>query len=403
MPTYHYESVSAAGQPARGSATAESLPQLASLLEAQGWKLARVLPEQGPWPLRYGIRVPNAELSAFLRQLAVMLRNQVPVPEAVGLMARECRNPTFQAVLHDVETTVRGGEPLSAALARYPRLFGPMQTATLAAGETSNTLDRVAERLAEYTDHAGEAVRRIRNAAFYPMVVCFVTTLLFAFTFVFIVPKYMVLMRDLGMKEFPPLTAALFALSQGGLPTLLLLTAPPVFLGLLTLGLQRGSSSGTLDRFRLRLPVIGRLFESLALFRVGSMLSIFLESRIPLLDALRLAGQGADNAVVQGALWQAVPPVAAGEPLGRALDGTGALSAAFCGQVSVAEENGDLPGTLQRLARWHGERIEAISTRMSAILEPILILGIGVCIAWIAVGLFWPLVMILRNLSGGES
>jgi type II secretory pathway component PulF len=234
------------------------------------------------------------------------------------------------------------------------------------------------------------------------MVVCFATAILFGITFTYVVPKFILLLTDLGVKELPVVTTSLLAASSGGLPVVLLLAAPPAILGVLTFGLRRGSSSPTIDRIRLRLPALGRLFESLALFRVSAMLSIFLESRVPLLDALRLAGQGADNTVVQGAVWQAVPLVAAGEPLGRALDGTGALPAAFCGQVSVAEENGDLPATLHRLSRWHAERIDAVSARMSAILEPVLILGIGAGIAWTVLGLFWPLMLIIQNLSGAN-
>src|SRR5581483_7998668 len=127
---------------------------------------------------------------------------------------RECRNPVFQTLLYQAEAFVRAGEPLSAALGRFPRLFSPMQTASLESGEASNTLDRVAERMAEYAEVVSMGVRRIRTAALYPMVVCFVTAVLMTFVFAAIVPKYAALMRDLGIKDLPLITLTLVAASQ---------------------------------------------------------------------------------------------------------------------------------------------------------------------------------------------
>ena len=271
--TYHYEITNALGQPVCGSAGAESLPALAAQFAEQGWKVQRVLPDAAPAPFRYGRRVSNAEISTFLRQLAVMLRNQVPVPEAVALLARECRNPVFQTLLYGVERQVRAGEPLSAALARYPRLFAPMQTATIEAGEASNSLERVAEKLADYSEVVGMGVRRIRTAALYPLVVWCITSALILFVFAFIVPKYDALMRDLGMKELPLITQILVSASQSIVPIGIIAALPALLLGAVTLGMQRGSGAWRLDAWRLRLPVIGRLVESLALFRLSAMLS----------------------------------------------------------------------------------------------------------------------------------
>lgn len=403
MPTYHFELSSATGQPLQGNANAASLPALVAQFREQGWRVERLLQDPGAPPFRYWRRVSTNELSTFLRQLAVMLRNQVPVPEAVGLIARECRNPVLQTVLHQVEAAVRSGEPLSAALARYPRLFGPMQTATLEAGESSNTLDQVAERLADYGEMVNQSVRSIRLSSFYPTIVCAVAASLLCFTFLCIVPKFLQLYRDLGVKELPFYTQWLMIASQWAGPVLLLLGLQPVALAAISYGLQRGRSFWMLDRMRLRAPLLSPMFQSLSLFRLSGMLSIFLESNMPLLDALRLAGQGAGNEVVQGAVWEAIPRVAAGERLGRALEASGVLPPAYCGQLAVAEEKADLPGTLRRLAKWHSEYVEGTSKKLGAILEPALIVVIGGCVAWIVLGLFIPFIQIIQNLSGPTS
>jgi type IV pilus assembly protein PilC len=401
VPTYHYEISNAVGQPVRGSASAASLPALAAQFEEQGWRVERILPDPIRPPRRYW-KVSTPELTTFFRQLAVMLRNRVPVPEAIALLARECRNPRFQSVLYQVEAAVRAGEPLSAALARYPRLFGPMQTATLESGEASNSLERVAERLADYSDNVRQAVRSMRAAAVYPMIVSCLTAVLLTFTFVCIVPKFEALMRDLGVKELPLLTQALLFCSQWTVPVVVLVAGPPALLGAITLGVQRGNSPWLLDAWRLRAPGLGRLFQSLAMFRLSAMLSVFLDGRTPLLDALRLAGQASDNAVIQGAVWDAIPRVAEGEPLGRALDASGVLPSDFCGQVSIAQENGDLPETLHRLSRWHSERLETLAGTLGRTLEPIFVVIIGGCVGAIALGLFLPVIQIIQNLTGNQ-
>src|SRR4051794_32927503 len=240
VPTYHYQITNALGQPVCGSAGADSLPALAAQFAQQGWKVERVLPDAAPAPFRYGRRVSNAEISTFLRQLAVMLRNQVPVPEAVALLARECRNAVFQTILYQVERYVRAGEPLSAALARYPRLFAPMQTAGIEAGEASNALERVAERLADYSEVVGMGVRRIRTAALYPIVVWTITAALMLVVFTFIVPKFESLMRDLGVKEFPLITLIVMGASHWIAPMAAMAAIPALLLAAVTFGMQRG-------------------------------------------------------------------------------------------------------------------------------------------------------------------
>src|SRR5262249_39579847 len=141
-------------------------------------------------------------------------------------------------------------------------------------GEATNCLEKVAERLADYTETVGADVRRMRSAAIYPILVSLVTAILFSFTFIFIVPKFLELMRDLGVKEFPLVTQAVLAAGPSGLPLIILVLAPATLLAVLTLGIQRGRSPAGLDALRLRLPVLGEMFRAMALFRLSAMLSV---------------------------------------------------------------------------------------------------------------------------------
>jgi type II secretory pathway component PulF len=151
----------------------------------------------------------------------------------------------------------------------------------------------------------------------------------------------------------------------------------------------------------MRIPVLGALYYQFALLRLTRLLSALLCGGVPLLEALRLAGQGADSALLQAAMWDAIPRVAAGETLSSAFSHSGILPPTFVGQIASAEASGNLPDALNRLAVWYGDRVDYLAARVGALLEPFFILFLAGMAGWIALGVFAPLVSILQSLTGG--
>lgn len=403
MPSYHVEFTDCRGYAAQTALNAPSLPALAMRMRREGHTLLRVRRRAPDPTLRgYWRAVSEAEVTMFLRQLAATLENGVSVPQALGLLARETHNRTLRAVLVDLERSVQAGDTLSCALATYPRLFSPIYVRLLEAGEAGNRLPEVLRQLADYAERAGQAAQRIRTSMVYPQVVGLFTLALLAFTFMFTVPKFRDLFQELGVKEFPPATAALYWFSSIGMPVLALVVPLGCLGGWLAWKKMEQRAPFRLAALRFRLPLVGALHHQFALLRLTRLLAALLHGGVPLLEALRIAGQGAESPLLQAAMWDAIPHVAAGESLATAFGHAGILSPSFCGQIAAAETSGDLTGALQRLSDWYSERVDYLAARVGALAEPVFIMLLAVLAGWVAMGVFFPMVAIIRSLSGGD-
>jgi type IV pilus assembly protein PilC len=402
MPSYQVQFSTSRGDVSEVALNAPSLPALSQRLAQNGCGLVRVVPARPDPSLRgYWRRVSEAEVVTLLRQVAVSLDNGVSIADALSLQARETRNPTLRPILLDVERAIRNGDSVSAALSRYPRLFSGVHTRLLEAGEASHRLPEVLRQLADYAERAAQANLRIRTSLVYPQVVGIFTFTLMMVTFVGVVPKFIDLFKELGVKEFPWVTASLLWASSAILPSLIF-AAPIIGLALWTLYYRAERNSAfQLAHLKMRIPILGALYYQFALLRLTRLLSALLSGGVPLLEALRLAGQGADSALLQAAMWDAIPRVAAGETLAGAFSHSGILPPTFVGQIASAEASGNLPDALNRLAIWYSDRVDYLAARVGALLEPFFILFLAGMAGWIALGVFMPLVSILQSLSGG--
>ena len=405
MPSYHVAVADASAEHPVASLNAPSLPALALRLEREGFTLRRVAAPRVDRSLRgYHRRVSEAEVTTFLRQLSVSLDGGVSLAEALGNLARETYNPTLRAIVADLERAVRSGDTLSSALSTYPRLFSPIYLRLLEAGEAGHRVPEVLRDLANYAERASQARTRIRTSLVYPQVVGVFTLGVIGAAFLVVVPQFLRLFRDLGLRDdqLPFATRALMWASTWLLP--LLLVGVPLGALLFFGWVRRAERTAPFElaEWKTRLPVVGALYHQFALLRLTRLLAALLCGGVPLLEALRLAGQGAESPLLQAAMWDAIPHVAAGETLSKAFSHAGILPPSFCGQIAAAESGGDLPGALRRLADWYSERVDYLAARVGAVLEPIVILFLAFLAGWVAMGVFAPLVAMIQGLSGGQ-
>lgn len=409
MPSYHVEiqpgDAAAAASSGAGAVTtlnAPSLPGLVQRLESEGYTLRGMRTPVPDRSLRgYWQVIGEGEFTTFLRQLAVTLENGVSLAAALGTLARESQNPTLRAVILDLERSVRNGDSLSSALTTYPRLFSPVHVRLLEAGEAGHRLPEVLRQLAEYAELAGKAAIRIRTALIYPQVVGVFSLVVLGATFMFVGPKFIQLYEELGVQELPFATQVLTWFMTNVAP--ILVAALPV-LGLIGwIFWVSGSRQAPflMARIRTRIPLFGALYHNFALLRLTRLLAALLAGGVPVLEALRLAGQGAESPLLQAAMWDAIPHVADGESLATAFGHANILPPSFCSQIAAAEATGDLPGALARLGDWYADRVDYMAARIGALAEPIFIVLLALLTGWVIFGLFAPLVGVIRALSGG--
>jgi type IV pilus assembly protein PilC len=402
MPCYHVEFADLTGQRSEIALNAPSLPALAQRLQGHGCTLIRVLPVAPDRSVRgYWRRVSEAEAATLLRQLAVTLENGVSVAAALALLAREAHNLTLRAILLDMERSVRSGDSLSSALSGYPRLFSPVHVRLLEAGEAGNRLPEVLRQLAEYAERASQASQRIRASLIYPQVVGVFTLVLMSLTLLFVVPQFLTLFNELGVKELPWATQSLMWASAAILPVGIIGAPLATLAGWLAVRRSERHAAFRLAELRMRIPIMGVLYHNFALLRLTRLLAALLRGGVPLLEALRLAGQGAESPLLQAAMWDAIPNVAARDP--RHGIRPRRDPAADVLRADRRRRGRRKPSRRAlRLSDWYGERVDYLAARAGALVEPLFHPGAGGAGRLDrALGSFAPLVGIIRSLSGG--
>ncbi|MCL5103855.1 MAG: type II secretion system F family protein [Armatimonadetes bacterium] len=400
MPRYHYTAQIGVGERVSAVAEAPNLPALAASLAAEGARIdsGREVPEKAP-----RIRgIPYFEIIGLYRQMASSMEAGLPLAETIEMLSNESRNVRLKSLLYFLKAKVSQGTPLSEALGAFPDIFPRVHVAAVRSGEEGDNLEKALGDLADQAEALSNMNRRFASALVYPTVIAFFALGLFSFSLMVVVPRFATLFSDLGIRDLPPITRFVIFLTSTVLPT-----AVPIGLGLVVfmalILTQREAASGRLwlDRWKLRIPILGQIVEKAALARFSGTLGLLLDSGVELPRAIRLASEGAGNRVIEHLLKNVCADVELGNTLSESIDRTGAMPPALAWRIGVGEESGALSDALLRMSRLQASQVESLVTSAAGILEPALIIFIGSGVAMLVVGLILPLVAIIQNLSGG--
>ena len=396
MPTYLY--TTHATESAQ-EVVADNLPAAVRSLLEKHVEVARV---GEPPAERAGDGViPEAELCIFLRQLAAMLENGTPMVESLRLLAKESRHPGVRRAVSSTAEEVAEGIALSAAMGRRPRAFGPLVAAMVRAGEHSGALPATLREIAEQREGFARITRHTLTMLVYPAAVGTWAFTVVIFLLSFIVPKFIELFKELGVKELPAPTRFVMLLSHGlAWFMLALLASGGVALGLYLARRRTTRGRLILDYWRLGTPIAGRVNLNLALGRVSSALGLLLARGVPIVESLRLAGAAAGNAVIAAAFRRAERAVSEGRPVADGLREAQVLPESFVWRVAVGESSGDLAGALSRMGAFYVDASYITARAVQGVIEPAVVIAMGLLVLLIVLGIFTPLVSILQSLSG---
>ena len=396
MPTYTYTTKTG---PGAFQVVADNLPAAVRWLHDNGVKPASV-GEPLPDPAG-GSVVGEADLCLFLRQLASMLNSGTPMVQALRLLAEESRVQGLRRVVQAVADDVAEGIPFSAAAATRPQAFGPVVVALIRAGEASGDLPGTLRQIADQREDIASVARKSAALLVYPCFVGFFAFLLVTFLLLFIVPKFVSLFKELGVQDFPLPTLILMRAAQGFGPFAWAFGAA-LLVAIVLYTFRRRLSRGRViaDYWRLGAPIVGRLNLGLALARVTGALGMMLERGVPAVEALRLAGQAAGNRIVAAAFRRGERAISEGRPLAEGLREAKVLPESFIWRVSVGEESGAFAETFRRMAQYYLDTAQASARALQGVIEPILVVMLGLLVGTIVVGLFLPLIAIIGSLSG---
>ncbi len=397
MGAFEYTALDAAGRERKGVIEGDSPRQVRALLrEKQLLPLevtaaAQLESKRGRRPLSLGRGPSSGDLALLTRQLATLSRAGLPLEEALLAVSEQTEKPRVQSILLGVRAKVVEGHTLADGLGDFPRVFPEIYRATVAAGEQSGHLDAVLERLADYTESRDLLRQRILGALLYPIVLSIMCLGIVSGLLVYVVPKVVEVFES-SKTSLPLMTRALIGFSDflrdfGGWILLALVLG--------AIGFARALRSADFrrrwHRWLLTLPVIGRLVRGFNTARFTRTLSILAGSAVPVLEALRIAGEVVSNLPMRDAVNDAAQRVREGAPIGRSLAQSRLFPPMTIHLISSGESSGELEVMLERAAASQERELDAILTAFVGLLGPAMIVLMGLFVMGIVFAMLMPI------------
>ncbi|WP_028491680.1 type II secretion system inner membrane protein GspF [Thioalkalivibrio sp. ALE19] len=395
MPAYHYEAMDGHGRVRKGVIEGENDRGARGALREQGLKPLEVAAIEEK-PGRSGRtravgRISRMDLASATRQMATLAEAGIPIAEWLDTVATQSENPAVSQVLRAVRTRVVEGQPLSAALAEFPRVFPSIYRSTVAAGEDAGQLDGVLSRLADHLEAQHEMRQKIGVALIYPIILTLVAIAVTVGLVVYVVPEVVAVFDDTA-NTLPWITVALITLSDGargyGVWVLAGLAAAGV---VFARSWRRPGFRARFDGWLLSVPVVGRTVQAVNTARFTRTLGILTESGVPLLDALKTGAEVIENRPMRDSVEKASGRIREGAGIAASLQETGAFPPIVIHLIRSGEGSGQLNRMLERAARTQeGEVQRRISTAMG-LFEPLLIVTMGLVVMGIVMAILLPI------------
>ncbi|MBA3500918.1 MAG: type II secretion system inner membrane protein GspF [Myxococcota bacterium] len=416
MPMYAYKGIAASGKNTNGMKDADSPKTLRQILRKEGILVTSFELSKGGKAAKEanakkgGLSrdvdlggffggVKKTEVAAFTRQMATLLKAGIPLAESLGALVEQVTNIRLKTPLAEVRTNVNEGSSLADALARHPKIFDELFVSMVRAGELAGNLDEVLTRLADFLEGAQKLKSKVQSAMIYPMVMVLVTVGIIGVLMVKVIPEITSMFSQQG-KTLPINTRMLIASSgfMGNHWKAILLV---MIAGSILFVKWKATKDGkeTWHRFVLKIPVVGVLVRTINVSRFARTLGTMLESGVPMLRALDTSKQIVANVVLRDAIENAKRAVTEGESLAQTLKKSGQFPPTMIHMTAVGERAGQLEQMLERVATTYESEVDVKLGRMTALLEPLILVIMGGIVAFIVFSILQP-IMDLGNLSG---
>lgn len=404
-----YKAFDKAGKEVVGELEATGHDEAADKLRQQNLYVAELTPlgesksgKKGGWRLPQSKVRRLRDLAMFTRQLYSLVHAGMPLAQGLDALERQAQDPRWRAVIQDVRARLERGSALSDALAAHPDYFDKIYTSMITAGESSGKLAILLDRLAALTRKRVHVLSVIRGAMVYPILLATVATGVLAVMLLFVVPRFGELFQNIGA-TLPPTTAFLISLSEGLRAYWWAVGAGAV---IAVIGLKRYLRSQTgrtmVDTVVLRVPKVGRIIKAFATARIARLLGVLTDSHLPIQDILRLTGSTTSNCHYAALLGRAEAAVGHGESISSAFRDSSLISPTVYEAIRSGEQSGQVGPLLLDLADFMDEENEITLKSLTSIIEPVLLVLMGVMVGFVAMSIFLPLFDVTGMMGGGK-
>ncbi len=347
-----------------------------------------------------GGKVALADLVIFTRQLATMIDAGLAMVQSLQGLADQTTNKVMRDVIKDVCARVEGGDSFSEALQKHPKVFSRLYVCMVAAGEKGGLLAEILARLAIYLENTARLRKKVKSAMMYPTVVTVVAILITIFLLVKVVPVFGEIFKSFGA-DLPAPTQFLIDLSNAVKKYLLviLVGGGGAIYGWLHF-IKTPAGRHFWDKYRIRLPVFGSIAHKICLARFTRTLASLVRSGVPILEVLQIVAQTVGNMVMEKAIRTAAGDIERGDSISVALARHPVFPSMIIRMITAGEQTGKIDNMLERIADFLDDEIETTLSGLTSLIEPILIVFLGVVVGGMVICMFLPIFKMPEIVSG---
>jgi len=338
-----------------------------------------------------GGKVALQDLVVFTRQLATMIDAGLAMVQSLQALAEQSPNKVMKDVIRDVCARVESGDSFSEALQKHPKMFSKLYVAMVSAGEKGGLLAEILARLATYLENTARLRRKVKSAMMYPTVVTVVAILITMFLLVKVIPVFGEIYSGFGAK-LPAPTQFMIGLSnlvKSYILLILILAGAGVYGWLHFIKTKSGRAFW--DAYRIKMPIFGTVAHKICLARFTRTLASLIRSGVPILEVLNIVSQTVGNVVMERAVRSATADIERGESMAAALSKHPVFPSMIIRMITAGEQTGKVDSMLERISDFLDDEIETILSGLTSMIEPILIVFLGVVIGSMVVCMFLPI------------
>ena len=400
MPVFDYRGKTVGGAAVAGQLKAKDRRELERILRSRKVLVSEANPRSSQLSFSLGRkRIKKVHISRFTRQFATMIGAGLPMVQCLEILSQQTESSEFRKIIATVKENVQSGTTLSEALSRQKKVYDDLYVNMVEAGEIGGALDTILIRLANYREKADALARKVKGALVYPAVVVSVATLVTFIMLRFIVPVFAKMFRGVGA-ELPAPTQIILGVSAF-LQSYMWIIVAMFVAALVGLRYYYKTENGrmNIDKFMLKIPVIGIVLRKSAVAKFTRTLGTLLSSGVSILDALEITAKTAGNRVIQRAIQRSVVSIAEGDTITQPLKETGVFPPMVTQMISVGEKTGGLDDMLNKIADFYEEEVDAAVAALTSLIEPVIIVLMGMVIGFILVAMYLPMFDIIGKIN----
>ncbi len=407
MPIFEYKGLTETGREVKGIVDSDNLRTARSRLKKDGVFVTEIRDKKRSSAsagerkkLNTSKKVPIKDMALMTRQLATLLKANIPLVDCLSAVSEQVEHPVLAEVLSEIRNSVNEGGSFHKALARYPNMFSAIYVSMCEAGEMSGTLDSILIRLAEFTEAANELRVKIKSAMTYPIIMFVVTVSLLFFLFIFVIPKMMTIFESNPEMTLPWYSEVVINIS-GFLVQFWYLIVGGVFALFLLFSSWKRTPKGKTqwDIISLKMPVFGEITRMVAVARFTRTLATLLTGGVPMLTALQIVRNVVDNDIVAMAIDEARNNISEGESIAGPLKKSGQFPPIVIHMVNIGEKTGDLENMLLQVAEAFDFQVKNKVDSMTSLMGPVVLVVMGVVVGVIVMAVMVPMFE-MTNLAG---